>query len=135
MTFFSHYDQILPCFSQILPIFAMLNVIFDPFLTRKTPFFTLLILSRASDNTTSLNIGGTNAWAVPPPQVYLNTSPAREKYYLSDTSPAPDKPGKYLKTPFRRRRSIYTHKCFYTLIWRRRGRRSRRSRSSIYIHP
>jgi len=43
----------------------MLNVVFDPFLTRKTPFFTLLILSHASDNTTSLNIGGTNAWAVP----------------------------------------------------------------------
>src|SRR6218665_1455074 len=62
---FSHYDQILPCFSQIFPIFAMLNVTFDPFLTRKTLFFTLLILSRASDNTTSLNIGGTNAWAVP----------------------------------------------------------------------
>jgi len=29
--------------------------------------------------------------------------------YLSDTSPAPEKPGTYLKTPFRRRRSIYTH--------------------------
>src|SRR6218665_4038444 len=25
------------------------------------------------------------------------------------TSPAPGKPGMYLKTPFRRRRSIYTH--------------------------
>ena len=43
----------------------MLNVIFDPFLARKTPFFTLFILSRASDNNTSLNIRGTNAWAVP----------------------------------------------------------------------
>ena len=29
--------------------------------------------------------------------------------YLSNTSPAPEKPGKYLKTPFRRRRSIFTH--------------------------
>jgi len=28
--------------------------------------------------------------------------------YLN-TSPAPEKPEKYLKTPFRRRRSIYTH--------------------------
>src|SRR6218665_1243929 len=56
--------QIFSFFSQIFPIFAMLNVIFDPFLTRKTPFVTLFILSRASDNTTSLNIGGTNAWAV-----------------------------------------------------------------------
>src|SRR6218665_3998220 len=42
-------------------------------------------------------------------EVYLNISPAPEKYYLSDTSPAPEKPGKYLKTPFPRRRSIYTH--------------------------
>ena len=42
MTYFLVIDQILqifPCFSQIFPIFAMLNVIFDPFLTRKTPFF------------------------------------------------------------------------------------------------
>ena len=54
-----------PFFSQIFPMFAMLNVIFDPFLTGKTPFFTLFILSRTSDNSTSLNIGGTNAWAVP----------------------------------------------------------------------
>src|SRR6218665_1606428 len=37
------------------------------------PFFTLFILSRASDNTTSLNIGGTNAWAVPPPQIFGGT--------------------------------------------------------------
>src|SRR6218665_3855226 len=42
-------------------------------------------------------------------EVYLNISPAPEKYYLSDTSPAPKKPEKYLKTHFRRRRSIYTH--------------------------
>jgi len=41
--------------------------------------------------------------------VYLNTSPAPDKYYLSDTSPAPEKLVKYLKIPFRRRRSIYTH--------------------------
>ena len=41
--------------------------------------------------------------------MYLNTSPASKKYYLSDISPALEKPGKYLKTPFRRRRSIYTH--------------------------
>src|SRR6218665_1655151 len=29
--------------------------------------------------------------------------------YLSDTSPAPEKPGKYLKKPFRHLRGIYTH--------------------------
>ena len=53
----------------------MFNVVYDPFLTRKTtiseknsfvtPFFTLFVLSCASDNTTSQNIGGTDAWAVP----------------------------------------------------------------------
>src|SRR6218665_1342752 len=60
--------RIFPLFSQIFRIFTMLNVvgyIYDPFLTRKTPFFTRFILSRASDNTSSQNIGGTNAWAVP----------------------------------------------------------------------
>ena len=30
-----------------------------------TPFFTLFVLSHTSDNTTSQNIGGTDAWAVP----------------------------------------------------------------------
>jgi len=29
--------------------------------------------------------------------------------HVSDTSSAPEKPGKYFKTPFRRQRSIYTH--------------------------
>src|SRR6218665_2358829 len=53
-----------------------MSYIYDPFFTRKTtiseknslirPFFTLFVLSRrASDITTPLNIGGTNAWAVP----------------------------------------------------------------------
>src|SRR6218665_4071600 len=55
--------QIFPFFSQILPIFAMLNVVFDPFLTRKTHF--LLCSYFHAHPTTSLNIGGTNAWAVP----------------------------------------------------------------------
>ena len=30
-----------------------------------TPLFTLFVLSRTSNNTTSQNIGGTDAWAVP----------------------------------------------------------------------
>src|SRR6218665_44334 len=67
--------QIFPFFSQILPIFAILNVIFHHFLTRKTPLFALFILSRESDNTTSLNIRGTNAWAVPPPHILGGPSP------------------------------------------------------------
>src|SRR6218665_545458 len=50
--------RIFPFFSQIFPFFAMLNVVYDPFITRKTPFFTMFILSHASDNTTSQNIGG-----------------------------------------------------------------------------
>ena len=72
-----HIFKIFPCFSQIFPIFAIdvLNVIFDPFLTRKTPFFTLLILSSASDNTTSLNIGGDQCMGYPPPQILGGQSP------------------------------------------------------------
>src|SRR6218665_1264914 len=62
MTFFLSSTRFLR-FSLSFPrfslSFSMLNVIFDPFLTRKTPFFTLFVLSRASYNTTSLNIGGT----------------------------------------------------------------------------
>src|SRR6218665_3376932 len=62
-------------FFQILRIFTVLNVIYDPFFTRKTTiseknslttlFFTLFVLSCASDNTTFQIIGGTDAWAVP----------------------------------------------------------------------
>src|SRR6218665_568703 len=59
--------QIFPFFSHIFRMFTMLNVVYDHFLTRKPSFFALFILSRTSDNTTSQNIGGTNAWAVPPP--------------------------------------------------------------------
>src|SRR6218665_553904 len=33
--------------------------------SKKNTFITLFILSRTSDNTTSQNIGETNAWAVP----------------------------------------------------------------------
>src|SRR6218665_1917699 len=67
--FFSHR----PGSSDFSHIFRMLNVVYDHFLTRKTQFFTLFMLSRTSDNTTSQNIGGTNAWAVPPPQVLGET--------------------------------------------------------------
>jgi len=58
---------------QIFPFFPYVKCRIWPFPhtahdkdTRKTAFFTLFILSRASDNTTSENIGGgTDAWAVP----------------------------------------------------------------------
>src|SRR6218665_1158051 len=55
--------------------FTMFNVVYDPFITRTTTiseknpfmthFFTLCVLSRASDNTTSQHIWETDAWAVP----------------------------------------------------------------------
>src|SRR6218665_1773818 len=74
MTFFSHRPGSSD-FSHIFHMFTMLNVVYDHFLTRKTQFFTLFMLSRTSDNTTSQNIGGTNAWAVPPPQIFGGTVP------------------------------------------------------------
>src|SRR6218665_465052 len=43
--------RIFPFFYLIFRIFTMLNVVYDPFLTRKTLFFTLFVLYRASDNT------------------------------------------------------------------------------------
>src|SRR6218665_2370204 len=50
--------RIFPFFSHIFRMSTMLNVVYDHFLTRKTQFFTLFMLSRTSDNTTSQNIGG-----------------------------------------------------------------------------
>src|SRR6218665_74402 len=50
--------RIFPFFSHIFRMFTMLNVVYDHFLTRKPQFFTLFILSRTSDNTTSQTIGG-----------------------------------------------------------------------------
>src|SRR6218665_1527478 len=44
--FFLVIDLVLfPFFSHIFRIFTMSNVVYDHFLTRKTPFFTLFILS------------------------------------------------------------------------------------------
>src|SRR6218665_3025871 len=67
--------RIFPFFSHIFRMFTVLNVVYDHFLTRETQFFTLFMLSRTSDNTTPQNIGGTNAWAVPPPQILGGPSP------------------------------------------------------------
>ena len=72
---FSGFLRIFPFFSHIFRMFTTLNVVYDHFLTRKTQFFTLFMLSRTSNNTTSQNIGGTNAWAVPPPQILGGPSP------------------------------------------------------------
>src|SRR6218665_1168938 len=71
MTFFSHRPgfsdfTFLDCIKcRIQPFLHQKNNYFIKEFLDKTIFFTLFVLSRASDNTTSLNIGGTNAWAVP----------------------------------------------------------------------
>ena len=46
------------------------------FLTRKTPFFTLFILSRASDNTASQNIGRDGCVGRPPTSNFGGPSPS-----------------------------------------------------------
>src|SRR6218665_1482896 len=67
--------RIFPFFSQIFRVFTMLNVAiaynYDPFLTRKTPFFTLFVLSIASDNTTSQNIVEDQCMGRPPPHIFF----------------------------------------------------------------
>ena len=70
---------------QILRFFTLLNVVYDLFFTRKStiseknsliaPFFTLFVLSRASNNTTSLNIGGNQYMGRPPPQIFGEDRP------------------------------------------------------------
>src|SRR6218665_845159 len=60
-----------PFFSHIFRMFTMLNVVYDHLLTRKPPFFTLFILSRTSDNTTSQNIGGDQCMGRPPTSNFL----------------------------------------------------------------
>ena|SRR6218665_1350977 len=77
MRFFSEKNSIFrPKISDDL--FSVLNVVYDPFFTRKTtiskknslirPFS--YYVSRASDNTTSLNIGGNQCMGRPPPQIW-----------------------------------------------------------------
>src|SRR6218665_2232479 len=86
MTFFLVIDLVLrifPFFSHIFRMFTMLNVVYDHFLTRKPPFFTLFILSRTSNNTTSQNIGEDQCmgrphlkfWGDRPPQSPLGLRP------------------------------------------------------------
>src|SRR6218665_2853303 len=96
---------IFPFFFQNLRIsqLTVLNVVYDPFFTRKTTiseknslttlFFTLFVLSRASENTTSQNIGGTDAWAVPHlkfcgdrPPVHLGLRPWRRLCFIINLS-------------------------------------------------
>ena len=61
--------QIFPFTSQIFRIFTMLNVVYDPFLTRKTPFL-LCSYFRAQPRTLLLKIlGGRMHGPSPPPQI------------------------------------------------------------------
>jgi len=71
MTFFSHLLCFLPLFWHLIynltymVLFFTKNLYFRSKNSFMTPFFTQFVLSHASDNTTSRNIGGTGAWAVP----------------------------------------------------------------------
>src|SRR6218665_45912 len=48
------------------------KLLFQKRIPSEDHFFTLFVLSHASDNTTSLNIGGPNAcMGRPPPQIFL----------------------------------------------------------------
>src|SRR6218665_2426244 len=70
--------QIFPYFSHIFPVFAMLNVIFDPFLTgtkrKNTFFYSVHTLTRIRQHYFS-KYWGTNAWAVPSPQILGDRPP------------------------------------------------------------
>src|SRR6218665_1141699 len=67
--------RIFPFLSQIFRVLTMLNVVYDPFLIRKTLFFTLFVLSRASDIMFLTILGGrmrgpsptSNFWGTVPP--------------------------------------------------------------------
>ena len=71
---FSDFPFLFPDFPYLYRVKCL---IYDPFFTRKTtiseknsvatPFFTMFVRSRPSDNTTSQKIGGggTDAWADP----------------------------------------------------------------------
>src|SRR6218665_2308484 len=67
--------RIFPFFSHIFRMFTMLNVVYDHFLTRKPPFFTLSILSHTSDNTASQNIRGDQCMGRPPTSNFGGTVP------------------------------------------------------------
>src|SRR6218665_311168 len=116
MTFSLVIDQVFPnfpFFSQIFRIFIGLLCSMScktPLLTRKTTiseneflydiiFLTLFVLSHASDNTTSQNIGGTvhggtDAWAVPHLKFLGGPSPRSPR--SPPMVPAPQTSGNYI---------------------------------------
>src|SRR6218665_2525684 len=69
---------------QILCVFIVSNVIYDPFFTTKSPlskkflddtYFSSVQAFAPIPQHYFSNIGGTNAWAVPPPQILGGPSP------------------------------------------------------------
>src|SRR6218665_402364 len=84
MTFFLVIDlvfRIFLLFSLIFRIFTLLDIVHNLFLTRKTPFFTLFILSRTSDNTTSQNIAwGDECMGRPPTSNFGGPSPQSPRF-------------------------------------------------------
>src|SRR6218665_2453791 len=83
MTFLSHFLMCLPLFT----VCHLIYNIYGPFLYEKVLFQNKKFLHNtffksvrtftvhASDNTTSRNMGGTDAWAVPPPQIFGGDRP------------------------------------------------------------
>src|SRR6218665_1271135 len=62
---FSDFTFLYSIKCPIRPFLHQKNYYFGKEFLDSTIFFTLFVLSRASENTTSLNIGRTNAWSVP----------------------------------------------------------------------
>src|SRR6218665_617484 len=76
-------------FSLSFPYVYYVKCRISPFPHKKnTQFFTLFMLSRTSNNTASQNIGGTNAWAVPPTSNFGGTVPPSPPQVSAPASPA-----------------------------------------------
>src|SRR6218665_2551537 len=85
ITFFSSSTRFFE-FSLIFRIFTLLNVVHDPsYMTlssQERHLFLLFSYFRAQPKTLLLKIlgGGTNAWAVPPPQTLEGPSPSPPRF-------------------------------------------------------
>src|SRR6218665_1918253 len=56
------------------PLYFRKNLHFTQKYSFITPFFSQFVISYASSNTTSRNIGGTDTWAVLPPQLFVGVT-------------------------------------------------------------
>ena len=74
---FSRFSISLLCQMSYMTLSSPEKPVFQEINSLITPFLTLFVLSRASHNTTSQNIGGMDAWAIPsPPQILGGPSPS-----------------------------------------------------------